>query len=232
MVRRIPQLASVAVLTGLLAAAWAAVRPSAADLHAQIERILAQPQYQQPDLTLMQKLMEAIGRWLRDLIGAWGPGVYRLQQAWPVLYWVVVGLLVAVLCLLLYHIFATIRYALQGCRPKRRPVQTRRVSSPEDLRERATRLAGQGRFAEALKMMHQALVQFLDRQEILRFDSSRTNWEYVDCVRSRPSLAAHMRDLALQLDRVWYGNAALGRAEYDECADLVSSAWTLVEGSE
>jgi hypothetical protein len=204
----------------------AASRPPARELHQGIASILAQPEYEQPDLTWLDKVVSGLVDWLRRLFGGWGASFAKLHEAWPLLYWAIVSLLILALAALLYHIFWTLTTAFGVRRGRKGPAPVVRADgAPEEFRKRAMGLAAEGRFAEALVALHAALIRLLDLRGVLRYDRARTNWEYLDAVRGKAELAAVLRPLTVSLDPVLYGGAGLAEAEYRACEALVSGVW-------
>jgi hypothetical protein len=216
---------SASLFAASLASAALVARPAPADLRAEIERILAQPEYRRAQGTWLQGLIKRLVEWLRDVFGDWSPQVVALKEAWPVLYWVVTGLLILVAAVLLYHIGYTLSLMFRDRRPRPRPAPGRPAADPDALRAQAAELAAQGRYAEAAAALYEALIRHLDRQGILRHDDSRTNGEYLEAVRGRPPLAEAMAPLTRWLDPVLYGNAALSETDYATCEGLVEQAW-------
>lgn len=212
------------LLTGAAAVcAWAVVpRPPAQQLKADLARILAGPEYQQPGLTWQEKLLAHIMKWLADNLGM---SLSALHQAWPGLYWAIVGLLVLVLLLVLYHIAMTIGRAFTERRPRQPAPPRTPAPDPEALRSRALELAAAGELTEALRVLYEALLRRLDRQDVLRFDGSRTNWETADALRGRPALAPVMEDLASRLDGVLYASLPVAPEDFAHCRGLVERAW-------
>lgn len=225
-------LLSLAVLLGAVAAGLASQRPAPDRLRADIAEILAGPEYHQPELTWLRELRQRVEEWLRRFFQGWSPTIYRLQEAWPILYWAIVVMLCALLALFVYHIILTFSIAFRSRSRPRRTETVRRSDPPEALRARAARLAEQGKYAEAIHLLFEALLGLLDRRDILRFDRSRTNWEFVEAVRSVAPLRREMEPLAVRLDGVLYGGAAADASEYNLCAGMVERAWAAGEAAE
>lgn len=207
-------------------------RPASAWLDAEIRRILAQPEYQQPDPTFLMRLLEKLSEWLRNL--GWGDRVHDLKQAAPFLFWAIVGLLVAVLLLLLYHIVMTIRIALQReePEPRRRALRAEGVAAPSVLREQALALAAGGQFAAAIELLYRALFVLLDRREMLRCDPALTNWERARALSGQPALVPELEALARRLDGLWYGGQSADAALWRHCLESVDRAWAVAEAAE
>lgn len=225
--RRVAALALI-VAAGAALAAAVPPRPAPAALHQALASILAKPEYQPAAPSRMQRLAERLAERLSRLVLVWGPAATTLMDAWPILYWALVCLLILAAVLLVYHICITLRLMFGERQVRQRSVVVAAVADPEDLLGRAADLARRGRYAEAIAALHAALVRFLDRRGILRFDSSRTNWEVLDAVQARPQLRAEMEPLTRQLDPILYGSASTTQDDYRVCEDHVHRAWDLV----
>jgi hypothetical protein len=209
-------------MAAVAVAAWAAQRPAPERLRSELGRILAQPEYQQASVPWLAELIRRfLEWWLRD----WGPGWSALHEAWPVLYWAIVAILCVALVALLYHIVMTIGMAFTDRPRTRSKAQVMRFASPDELRHRALSLAADGRYGEAVRALYEALIRLLDLQGVLRYDSARTNWEYLEALGKAPALAAEIRPLTLRLDGVLYGGATADEAEFTACRELVDRAW-------
>lgn len=214
------------------ALARASQRPGPERLRAEIHDILAQPAYQQPDIPWLVRIWQRVLDWVAGLFDWWAPGVEGIRAAWPALFWGIVILLCAALALLLYHIIWTLSYMFRSRERPKKAKGPGRVADPGDLRELAARLAREGRHGEAIGLLYEALIRFLDRMGVLHFDPSRTNWEYVDAARSVSGLAAAMEPLARSLDGILYGGATPGAEDFEACRELSEQARASVEVAE
>lgn len=230
--KRLTRLLLAAAATGaaLSMFAFAApLRPAAAVLRADLQTILARPEFREMHAAWLQEL---IMRWLQRLLQWWQDHVSgrldRLLEGAPVLYWTIVGVLTLVALVLIYHIYLTLRSAFGTGRRRRRPEapsQPTTLSEPQRLLEQAETAAAAGRFAEALRYLYLALIFQLDRHDILRYDLSYTNQEYVRQARRHPAIVAPLRDVSRLADGAWYGRRELGWSEYERCRALVQTAW-------
>jgi hypothetical protein len=86
---------------------------------------------------------------------------------------------------------------------------------PDELTDRAQRFAAQGNFREALRHLYIALLLYLDKNGVWRYDARRTNWEHIAALRHQvanqstlaPQMVEKLSDLTRRFDRVRYGNA-------------------------
>jgi hypothetical protein len=86
------------------------------------------------------------------------------------------------------------------------------------LWQQADALARQGQFLEALRALYRAVLSLLHRQQLLRFEPTRTNGEYVEQVRrspqASPGLADSFRELTDVFETKWYGERSCDGADY------------------
>lgn len=205
-------------------------RPPVEQLRGDLERILARAEYRQADTGWLQaaliRALRAISQWLDEHVG---DRLDAIADRAPVIYWAIVGVMFAMAALLIYHIYLTMRSAFGPGRRRRRVEKAQPEpeieNEPQTLRERAEEEAAAGRFAEALRYLYLALIHHLDRREVLRYDRSRTNHEYLRQAREHPRVLGPLRKVTGLADRAWYGHYGLGRPEYEQAAELVQLAW-------
>jgi len=215
-----------ALMCLVLAACMSAVPQRAPEVvHREIARILAQPAYRQAQPSwVREKLVELI-QWLRSFLGGWwSDAAFELRETWPGLYWAIVVALTALVAALLYHVWLTITAAMRRDEAPRGAGPRPESTDPDVLKTEAETLAAEGRYREAVSRLQVALLRTLDREGVIRYDPSRTNWEYLAAVRGMPSLADVFESLTLRLDDVLYGGVAIDRPGYEACARLVTQA--------
>jgi hypothetical protein len=80
----------------------------------------------------------------------------------------------------------------------------------------AEQKAAAGDYRLAFRIVYLATLIALDSGGVLRFDRSKTNWEYLRALQAadRNDVAEKMRPLTRTFDRVWYGLSPAGRGEY------------------
>jgi len=211
--------------------------PAEALLRQQIKEILSQPEYQTEYPMWLSKLsgraMEVLLRVIRWIWALVGPGIERLYAQWPVLYWLLVVVLAALLALLIYHIAVTIGGAFGRRRRKvgtQFPADSRvhtgpAVTSPTGLRQRASQLAARGDFAGALRALYQSCLRRLERQGYLRYHPWLTNGEYLRAIHSEPQLQQLLTPLTTAVDRVTYGGRPLQATGYQELTAVADQLW-------
>ena len=92
-------------------------------------------------------------------------------------------------------------------------VEARDTDSLKALAEQKARL---GDYRLALRFVYLALLVTLDTNGVLRFDRSKTNWEYLRSLRAsgRADVYDAMTPLTREFDRIWYGFANADASDY------------------
>jgi Domain of unknown function (DUF4129) len=91
------------------------------------------------------------------------------------------------------------------------------------LLEQASLAFGKGMYADAIRLALLALIARLEKQGLLRYDTTRTNREYQIELRHMSELAARFGQLARIYDRVWYGRVAPDHAAAELAINLCRS---------
>lgn len=201
-----------------------------AELRSSLQRILARPEYNQNDSNWLEdtvlRYLQALRTWYMNHLA---PYFERLHDVSPYLYWSLVTLGAALAVALLYHIYLTVRSSFGGP-----PVRSRRAdaladpsiaTAPEALLADADRAAAAGDFAHALSRLYLALIRNLDRHGFVRYDRSRTNWEYLRQVRAHDGISSPLAALTTASEAVWYGSQPADASRYDSCRALAMAAW-------
>ncbi len=99
-------------------------------------------------------------------------------------------------------------------------------SNPQTVAElwrQAEDLAQQGRFLEAVRSLYLAVLAFLHRSHRIRYESTRTNGEYVDQLRSDGPLQNWFRGLTGIFELKWYGERACNSEDFASCRQLAEA---------
>jgi hypothetical protein len=204
-------------------------RPPADQLRADLQRILARPEFHvqpaNPNLAWQLRMLRALVNWWEEHIA---PYLAGLHTAAPFAYWVLVGLTFLLAALLIYHITWTLRAAFAARRPRPGPhsmAPERVATDPTSLLQQADAAAGVGDFGQALRHLYLALIRQLDRRRIVRYDPSRTNRDYLRQSREVPDVFSDLLPLNDEVEGVWYGGRAATAEQYARCRQWALSAW-------
>ena len=226
---------TLSALAGVpLAAQEAAVRgparPPVAQLRPDLQAILARPEYHQGNgewlYNYLYRFWHAFQIWYNDHLARY---FERLHDVSPFIYWAIVAVAAAAVGLLLYHLLLTLRGAF-GTLPRSRGAGPNApgeslLADPAALLAQADAAAAGGDFEQALRHLYLALIRNLDRHDLVRYDRSRTNYEYLRQVRGQEAVAGPLAALTAQAEAVWYGEQPVHQAYYQRCRDLALAAW-------
>jgi hypothetical protein len=101
-----------------------------------------------------------------------------------------------------------------------------------ELWREADEQARNEQYLQAARTLYLAVLSLLHRQQLLRFESTRTNGEYLQQVRLAPQAPAELHaafgEFTALFERKWYGDRACGAAEFRDCRKLAEEIQTLV----
>jgi hypothetical protein len=95
--------------------------------------------------------------------------------------------------------------------------------SPGDLWRRAEELARRGDFLEGVRHLYMAVLALLHRADLIRYEKSRTNGEYLRQLRAGGAAVVEpFGRLTRLFEQKWYGERACAADDYDSCLGLAS----------
>jgi hypothetical protein len=95
--------------------------------------------------------------------------------------------------------------------------------SPTDLWRRAEALAREGDFLAAVRHLYLAVLTQLHRADLIRYERTRTNGEYLRQLRAADGgaeLAEPFRRLTRLFEQKWYGERACAADDFERCREL------------
>jgi hypothetical protein len=137
--------------------------------------------YQRPEF----EERHGFGEWFWRQVGSvferiaeWMASFGSLRNTNPVLYWAIVGALVAgIVAAIVYLVWNAARRARDD-EPAAARTRLARPRTAADWEAEAMRLAGEGRLREAAAALYPALLLRLDALDVVRFDASKTPGDY------------------------------------------------------
>ncbi len=210
----------IAVLRADLARAGGA--PDGAAVVRSARAVLARPEYGSDPLP-PPSLAERLAAWL-DRVLAPRPQPNRKPLNLPhVNPNVILGILIAVAAAAFAVLVAVIVQAIgrRGVRAKPLALDAEEATlvqsrDNDSLLALAEQQAGLGDYRRAFRLVYLAALIALDTGGTLRFDRSRTNWEYLRALRAagRADVYAALTPLTREFDQVWYGLAPTDAGQY------------------
>lgn len=170
-----------------------------------------------------------------DITAAWFTKQFRALLAWldslrtlnPVAYRLFLAALIIVLLAIILHaawiMVHTARRAEQGADTDAMPAPAARGQAWFDAE--ADRLAGEGKFAEAVQAAFVALARRLDALGLLQYHASLTPAECAREARLTESDRSRLRRLVAELYRVAFGSGEFGADAYRRWRSEADGAW-------
>jgi hypothetical protein len=88
----------------------------------------------------------------------------------------------------------------------------------------AEELARAGQYLEAVRAVYLAVLSLLHRQQLLRYEPTRTNGEYVRIVKlapqAPPSVVGPFEELTNRFELKWYGERTCEAGDFQACRGL------------
>jgi hypothetical protein len=210
--------------------------------HAKLREILARSEFQGPAENSFAKwvrdMRRRIGDFLSELLERLFGGSRGQSVATGVR--IVTIALGSIALLLLVRALATAfaRRGTGGKREKRaKKAKTKTVlgeevdesSTSDDIAAAARALAAAGELRGAVRKLFVALIYRLDERGLVLLHAEATNREYLALVRELGRLHPVMASMTDVFERVWYGEARLDRAQYDEFERMYTRACEIVD---
>ena len=184
--------------------------PPADSLRAVLDSVFAAPEYrwvERPEAyAVLRRWVRAAQQWLLD-VRETHPALFTLLLAGLVL------LVIAIFLHAAWIFLQTVRAAGSGGPGATMPVAARRDQAW--YRGEADRLAGLGRYAEAMQYDFLALVLALDAASLVRFHPSKTPGEYTREARLSPEAGVQFRALVRDLYGYVFARRPCGLREFE-----------------
>lgn len=195
------------------------------------DRILSGPAYEEGvrEIVVSGDLARALGDYLKkalDFIRDVADGLARLSVDQPVVFWLIMIGLVAVLALILWHMAYSLRllFRTDPAIPAASVDEEARARRFRELWSEARLLAERGDYTSAIRHLLLALLARAHDSR-LRLPAGWTNQEIVAHV-SRERWLRRVADplgaFVGTFDRIWYGREMATRSDYSRCEELVS----------
>jgi hypothetical protein len=203
--------------------------PTEPQVRAALERVYARPELAPRPPGPLDGVREALGRVLRR-IGDWFGSFGDLRGESPVVYWLVMGALIALgLAIIAYFIRNTLlRLGEQDAAPRvaRGPGAAidARAQTAGEWEDEARRAAAAGRYRDAAVALYQALLLRLEAAGALRYDPAKTPGDYRRETRRAPQAAGALTSFLRGFEPVVFGGRALDAAGYDRLRGAAGEA--------
>lgn len=167
--------------------------------------------------------------WIRWVVDHLVELLSRVASAAPGVYWVLVAILVIILVGILVHggsIFLTaVRYASTPEARSTRPVAARRDA--RWFQTQADRFAAEGRYADAVRALFEAVVLELDGQGAVRWHPSKTPREYAREVKLGGESRARLAALVDGVYAYSFAKVPCGAPEWEAWRGTAARKWNV-----
>ncbi len=195
------------------------------------DRLIADPAYEDGvseivvSGDLARKLEDYVKKVL-EFIRRVADGLARLSVDQPVVFWLIMIGLVAVLGLILWHMAYSLGLLFRAspASPAGRTEERARVFRFKALWSEARRLAERGDYSGAIRHLLLALLARAHDSRV-RLHAGWTNREivaYVSRQRGLRRVVAPLGAFVGTFDRIWYGQQMARESDYTQCEELVS----------
>lgn len=193
--------------------------------------ILSRKEFEEDKSSLGEKLFswlgEAIGKIFGRVFGS-GIGPVAVPEGLSLFSTIVA---IVLLILLLSYIIAKItgyRRNINSNQPDADDGIYSGPSVPKHALDDAAKMASSGDFRAALRFVYLAILLRLDERDLIRFDRTGTNWEYLSILRKHNQVHDTLKPITIAFDRKWYGHEPAGDIDYQSFV----RAYELVEAAE
>jgi hypothetical protein len=204
--------------------------PTDAQVRAALERVYARPELAPQEPGPLDGVRAALAR-LMSRIGQWFSSFGDLRGESPIVYWLVMGSLIALgLGIIGFFVYNTLLRLGDGGgtapRAARAPAGTidARARTAAEWEEEAARAAAAGRFRDAAVALYQALLLRLEAAGVVRYDPAKTPGDYRREARRSPQAAGALTAFLRGFEPVVFGGRALDAAGYDRLRGAVGEA--------
>ena len=218
--------AQITLLRGSLDTGRSAV--SAADVRQSVRQTLARPEFAS-DPPPPPSFTDKIAAWIDRMLSRRQPSQpANVPNVNPrIIFWVLVIVAAAAFAVLVAVLVQTITRREARAKPLEldaAEVTLMEARDNDSLLALAEQQAKAGDYRRAFRLVYLAALVALDTGGVLRFDRSKTNWEYLRALRAagRGDIYSALTPLTREFDQVWYGlgladagRYARARAQYD-----------------
>jgi Domain of unknown function (DUF4129) len=200
--------------------------PSSAQVDEALRRVYARHQLEPRQPGLLDRFAEWRQRlWQR--IGEWFGSFGDLRSENPLVYWLIIGLLVAAaLAIVLVLIRGAMSRLDDRPAPEARPAGpvNARVRTAGEWEDEARRAAAAGRYRDAAVALYQALLLRLEAAGIVRYDPAKTPGDYRREARRDPRAAGALTAFLRGFEPAVFGGRPLDGDGYERLRAAAAEA--------
>ncbi|WP_218081083.1 DUF4129 domain-containing protein [Anthocerotibacter panamensis] len=149
------------------------------------------------------------------------PGLSEGQA--NLIFWVGIGLLVLLIGLMVWQLLPVLRPASRNLAAER-PLPAQTDASWQQWTRVAQELTLRSDYRGACRAWYLTLLLWLDQQQQVRYQPTRTNFEYLQDLEPYAHLSAPLTRLIQTYERLWYGNQTGTVQDVRQCQEAVEEA--------
>lgn len=204
--------------------------PTEPQVRAALERVYARPELAPQPPGPLDGVRAAFGRLLNRIAG-WFGSFGDLRGESPLVYWLVMGSLIALgLAIVAYFIHNTLLRLGEHPPAPRVPAgpgaMDARARTAAEWEDEARRAAAAGRYRDAAVALYQALLLRLEAGGALRYDPAKTPGDYRRETRRTPEASGALTAFLRGFEPAVFGGRALDAAGYERLRGAAGQAGT------
>ncbi|MBN1310510.1 MAG: DUF4129 domain-containing protein [Anaerolineae bacterium] len=199
------------------------ISPSAwGQMQRQLEGILSREEFQwkpaapNPIREWLNKIVRRLLDWFTSLL----PSEIVVGRGF--MQWVAGAVMLLALLVVAWFVIRSISAGLVSEADLDKQWDERGVVTADGALKNAQETARAGDYRSAVRWLYLSSLLILEEHNLLRYDRSRTNREYLRSVAHRPELSTILRDVIDVFDRVWYGFQPIEPDDYDHYVKQVT----------
>ncbi len=182
---------------------------------AEMREILSRREFAGSDSSIIDLVSSWIKRALGGLFGSGLDAIPSSKAVSVTLAVIVLGAFLVILALVL----ARLGFGMSSTFEEETSDLYAGPNSPRLALDDAAKAASDGDFRSAIRLVYLAVLLRLDEREMIRFDRTGTNWEYLATLRKRPAIYTVLRPATTLFDRKWYGHESAISSDYETLLD-------------
>lgn len=129
---------------------------------------------------------------------------------------------IIVVAVVLFLVFIIVKLVLHYRQTEKKEFQSLLSDIQETLNskswaDRAVVYYQQGNYRSACRALYMAVIFFLDEKEVIKYDKAKTNFEYLQTVRSQEALYENLKPIVKTFEYLWYGEHNGTEKDYEAC---------------
>ncbi|MEN6372766.1 MAG: DUF4129 domain-containing protein [Armatimonadota bacterium] len=182
-----------------------------------LNTILSRSEFAGADYSLSERFLKWFGRAIDKILGGiFGSGIgpIGVPNGFGVIVTVIaIVLLIGILALITSNVINIRRTAKVREKDEDNSIYSG-PTIPRNALDEAQKMAVSGDYRAALRLVYLAILLRLDERDLIRFDRTGTNWEYLSMLRKYHQVHDTLKPVTMVFDRKWYGHESACDGDY------------------